>query len=95
MSCKIPSIKDLTNMINGVMGHEVLTEEKLEQIIKGAKKANEEGGMSQVLDYLIKVTQADVSKDDLQEFAEKVKSDPSLGMDILLGKKKINKENKK
>lgn len=90
-----PSFKDLTTMINSVMGQNVLTEKQLEQIMSGAKKANERGGISEVLDYLMKVTQADVDKKDLVEFADQVQEDPSLGLDILQGKSKIkNKKNK-
>jgi hypothetical protein len=84
-----PSIKELTQMINGVMGDEVLTEQQLEQILQGAKRANDRGGMGAVLDYLMKVTQTDVNKKELREFADNVKSNPKMGMDILRGKKKV------
>lgn len=89
-----PSFKDLTNMINSVMGQNVLSEKQLEQIMSGAKKANERGGISEVLDYLMKVTQADVDKKELVEFADQVQEDPSLGLDILQGKSRIKRKKK-
>jgi len=84
------SMKQLTNMINGMIGQKVLTEQQLQQIMLGAQKANQEGGMSAVLDYLLKVTQADVDKRELKRFADQVKANPQLGMDILKGRQKPN-----
>jgi len=89
MSAQGPSIKDLANMINAVMGNRVLTEEQLERIMQGAKKAYDKGGMAAVLEYLMKVTQADVDFHELKQFADAVQSNPHLGMDILQGKKKL------
>jgi hypothetical protein len=89
-----PSFKDLTNMINSVMGQDVLTEKQMEQIMNGAKKANERDGIEGVLGYLMKVTQADVDQSELKEFAHQVQEDPSLGLDILQGKTKINRKKK-
>jgi hypothetical protein len=89
-----PSFKELTNMINSIMGQNVLTEKQLEKIMEGAKKASERGGMSAVLDYLMKVTQADVDRNELTEFADQIRENPSLGMDILKGKKKIDPKKK-
>ncbi|MBA4492815.1 hypothetical protein ACFO25_09005 [Paenactinomyces guangxiensis] len=89
-----PSIKDLANMINNVMGYKVLTEQQMEQIMQGAKRANDRGGMGAVLDYLMKVTQADVDKSELKQFAEQVKANPRTGMDILQGKKRIQRRKK-
>lgn len=84
-----PSVKQLTDMINSMMGQRVLTEKQLNQILAGAKRANERGGMSAVLDYLMKVTQADVGKDELHDFAKDIKRNPELGMDFLQGKRKL------
>ena len=89
-----PSFKDLTNMINSVMGQDVLTEKQLEQIMSGAKKANDREGIEGVLGYLMKVTQADVDQDELKEFANQVQEDPGLGMEILQGKTKLNRKKK-
>lgn len=89
-----PSFKDLTNMINSVMGQDVLTEKQMEQIMNGAKKANDRDGIDGVLNYLMKVTQADVDKGELKEFADQVQEDPSLGLDILQGKSKIKRKKK-
>lgn len=83
-----PSIKELTQMINSILGQQVLTEQQLKNILEGAKKAGEKGGMSAVLDYLMHVTQADVEKKELQQFADSVRNNPQMGMDILHGRRK-------
>jgi hypothetical protein len=88
------NIKELTQMINQIMGGRVLTEAQLEQIMRGARKAHEQGGMPAVLQYLMHVTQADVDYRELKQFADQVKSDPGLGMDYLKGKKKIQRKKK-
>ncbi len=84
------SMKKLADMINGIMGRKVLSEHQLQQIMEGAKRANREGGMNAVLDYLLKVTQADVDKGDLKRFANQIQANPQLGMDILQGRKRPN-----
>ena len=43
--------------------------------------------MGAVLDYLMRVTQADVSKQELKQFADSIRSNPKVGMDILQGKR--------
>ncbi|SEN66150.1 hypothetical protein [Lihuaxuella thermophila] len=94
MSGTGPSMRDLAQMINSVMGHKVLTEQQLEQIMRGAKRAHDQGGMNAVLAYLMKVTQADVDLKELKQFANNVKSNPDLGKDILQGKKGIPRKRK-
>lgn len=94
MSGNSPSMRDLAQMINSVMGHKVLTEQQLEQIMRGAKRAHDKGGMNAVLEYLMKVTQADVDMKELKQFANDVKSNPDLGMDMLQGKKRIPRKRK-
>ncbi|WP_140413536.1 hypothetical protein [Marininema halotolerans] len=88
---KGPNHKEMTQLINTMMGQNVLTEKQLGQILEGARRANERGGMSSVLDYLMKVTQADVDKDELTEFADSVRTNPQVGMDLLNGKRGIPK----
>lgn len=83
------TIKELTEMINAIIGHHVLTEEQMQRIMQGAKKAHDRGGMVAVLEYLMKVTQADVDFNELKQFADAVQANPNLGMDILQGKKKF------
>lgn len=90
-----PTLKQLTQMINTIMGQRVLTEEQLSQIMAGAKRAFDKGGMPHVIDYLMKVTQADVDKDELTQFAETIRTNPQLGKDILEGRQQINYRKKK
>ncbi|MGI6125822.1 MAG: hypothetical protein ACOYEF_02540 [Planifilum sp.] len=87
MTNRGPSVKELTQMINSVLGQSVLTEQQLNQILQGAKKAHQQGGMNAVLDYLMKVTHADVGKQELKQFADSVQSNPKMGMDILQGRR--------
>jgi len=87
MTNKGPSVKELTLMINSVLGQNVLTEQQLNHILQGAKKAHQQGGMNAVLDYLMRVTQADVGKQELKQFADSVRANPKMGMDILQGKR--------
>ena len=79
MTNRGPSVKELTQMINSVLGQSVLTEQQLNQILQGAKKAHQQGGMNAVLDYLMKVTHADVGKQELKQFADSVQSNPEDG----------------
>lgn len=90
-----PNLKQLTNMINAVMGQRVLSEEQLGQIMAGAKRAFDRGGMPLVVEYLMKVTQADVDKDEVTQFAETIQANPQLGRDILEGKKSVKQGRKK
>lgn len=90
-----PSMKNLAQMINNIMGHRVLSEQQLNKIMEGAKKVYEKGGMPAVIQYLMRVTQADVDAQELTQFAENVKNNPQLGMDILEGKKSIRPPKKK
>jgi hypothetical protein len=83
------SMKELAQMINTIMGRKVLTEEQLSKIMDGAKEAFDKGGMNAVLEYLMKVTQADVDMGQLQRFADQVQSNPALGLDILQGKQRL------
>jgi hypothetical protein len=87
MTNRGPSVKELTQMINSVLGQSVLTEQQLNQILQGAKKAHQQGGMNAVLDDLMKVTHADVGKQELKQFADSVQSNPKMGMDILQGRR--------
>jgi hypothetical protein len=87
MTNRGPSVKELTQMINSVLGQSVLTEQQLNQILQGAKKAHQQGGMNAVLDYLMRVTHADVGKQELKQFADSVQSNPKMGMDILQGRR--------
>lgn len=88
MEEKQVNVEQLTQMINAVMGKEVLTAEKLRKILNGAVKAREHGGMDAVWEYLLKVTQADVDPQEIQQFANQVQSNPQLGMEILSGNKR-------
>jgi hypothetical protein len=90
-----PNLGQLTNMINAVMGQKVLNEEQLGQIMAGAKRAFDRGGMPLVVEYLMKVTQADVDKEEVTQFAETIRSNPQLGKDILEGRKSLKHGKKK
>ncbi|RAL25634.1 hypothetical protein [Thermoflavimicrobium daqui] len=84
-----PSMKELAQMINNIMGQQVLTEHQLSQIMQGAKKAHDTGGMNAVLEYLMRVTQADVDRNELRQFADSISKNPQKGLDILHGRKNM------
>lgn len=77
------------------MGTKVLSEQQLKIIMNGAQTAFDRGGMPAVVEYLMKVTQADVDKNELTKFAENVRRNPQIGRDILEGKRKLNVPKKK
>ncbi|OYD09018.1 hypothetical protein [Paludifilum halophilum] len=95
MAGKGLSTKEMTQLINNVLGQRVLSEQQLNQILSGATKANERGGMGAVLEYLMKVTQADVGKQELKDFADSVQRNPQMGMDMLQGKKPVQPRGKR
>ncbi|WP_139279002.1 hypothetical protein [Seinonella peptonophila] len=89
------TMKQLTEMINSVMGQQVLSEDQFKQIMDGAAKARDHGGMGAVLEFLMKVTQADVDFQELEQFANQVQTNPQMGLDILKGEKKAPAVKKK
>jgi hypothetical protein len=84
-----PSTKELTRMINSVLGQKVLTEHQLEQIQKGAMQAYRKGGMDGMIWYLMHVTGADVDPNEMRKFADFIRSNPQVGKNILEGITKI------
>ncbi|WP_044642184.1 hypothetical protein [Risungbinella massiliensis] len=95
MSQQNGDLKSLTNMINSFLGTRVLSEQQLNVIMQGAKTAFDRGGMPAVIEYLMKVTQADVDKNELTRFAENVRKNPQIGKDILDGKRSLKGSKKK
>lgn len=68
-----PSTKQLAQWINQVMGQDVMSQSKLEHILRNAKKAHDRNGINGMLDYLQHVTNAPVSKQELRQFGRSVK----------------------
>lgn len=80
-----PSTKQLAQMINQVLGQNVMSPSKLENILRHAKKAHDRNGLDGMLEYLQHVTKAPVSKQELRQFGRSVKQsgDPEQAMKSL------------
>lgn len=87
-----PSKKDFAQLINSVLGENVMTEQKLDRILREAKKANKERGAEGVFDYLRKITNAPVTNDEIKNIADMVKNSggPQQALDQLKRQKIIN-----
>jgi hypothetical protein len=83
------SNKEMTRMINSLLGQKVLTEAQLKKIQKGAKQAYHKGGMNGMIRYLMRVTGADVDPNELRAFADLIQSNPQVGKNILEGVTKL------
>lgn len=80
-----PSTKQLSQWINQVMGQDVMSEAKLDTILRNAKKAHDRNGINGMLDYLQHITKAPVSKQELRQFGRSVKKsgDPKRAMNSM------------
>lgn len=72
-----PTKKDFANLINSVMGQDVMTEQKLDRILQEAKQANKTRGPEGLFDYLREITNAPVSNDQIRDIANVVKKSGS------------------
>lgn len=69
-----PTKKDFANLINSVLGEDVMTEQKLDRILREAKQANDSQGSDGLFDYLRELTNAPVSNDQIRNIANMVKN---------------------
>ena len=89
-----PSKKDFADLINSVVGQEIMTEQKLDRILRDAKKANETKGPEGLFDYLRQITNAPVSNDQIRGIAEMVKKSggPEQALETLKKQKLLNEQ---
>lgn len=87
-----PSKKDFANLINSVMGQDVMTEQKLDRILREAKRANDTKGSEGLFDYLRDLTNAPVNNDQIRNIADMVKHSggPDQALDTLKKQKLLN-----
>jgi len=87
-----PSKKDFANLINSVVGQDVMTEQKLDRILREAKKANDTKGSEGLFDYLRELTNAPVNNDQIRGIADIVKNSggPDQALETLKSQKLIN-----
>ena len=92
-----PSKKDFANLINSVLGQNVMTEQKLEQILQEAKKANATKGPEGLFDYLRELTNAPVNNEQVRSIADMVRKSggPDQALKTLKEKKLVNEQQAK
>ncbi|WP_054950223.1 hypothetical protein [Numidum massiliense] len=87
-----PSKKDFANLINSVLGQDVMTEKKLDRILYDAKRAKETRGTEGLFNYLRQITNAPVSNEQIKSIADMVKNSggPDKALEALKNQKIIN-----
>lgn len=84
---KKPSKKDFADLINQFTGDSTMTEEKIDQFLKGAKKSYTHKGMNGFFDYIRKVTQAPISNEMMETILNQMRT--PMGTQQLLNDYKI------
>ncbi len=94
MADQKPTKKDFVDLINTVMGQQVMNEDQLTQFLNNAKKAKETHGTEGLLEYIQRVTNAPASKDQLRRLAEQIKEtgNPASALDFLKNEKLLSEQ---
>ncbi|MFV9511317.1 hypothetical protein [Tepidibacillus sp. LV47] len=92
MADQRPTKKDFVDLINSVMGREVMNEDQLSRFLEEAKKVKETKGTEGLLEYVQRVTNAPTSKDQLRRMAEEIQKTGSVGsaLDFLKNEKLLS-----
>ena len=92
MANKKPTKKDFVDLINTVMGQNVMTEDQLTQFLNNAKKAKDTRGTEGLLEYVQKVTKAPDSKDQLSRLSDEIQKsgNPAKAIDFLQKEKLLS-----
>jgi hypothetical protein len=69
-----PSKKDFADLINRITGEETVTERKLDQILKGAKKSYQNQGTEGFFDYLRQIVPVPVSDEWMEKTWNKMQT---------------------
>lgn len=87
-----PTKKDFVDLINTVMGNEVMTEDQLTHFLNEAKKVNDTRGTEGLLQYIQKVTHAPASQDQLKRLADTIQEtgNPISALDFLKNEKLLS-----
>jgi len=84
-----PTKKDFVDLINTVMGQEVMTEEQLSKFLHDAKQIHTSKGTEGLLQYIQKVTNAPTNQSQLKKLADQIQQtgNPGAALDFLKGEK--------
>ncbi|GBF10168.1 hypothetical protein TEPIDINF_001813 [Tepidibacillus infernus] len=74
-----PTKKDFVDLINTVMGTNVMTEDQLTRFLNEAKHVKDTSGTEGLLEYVQRVTNAPTSKDQLKKLANQIQQTGSAG----------------
>lgn len=69
-----PSKKDFADLINQITGEPIMTEQKLDRILNGAKKSYQANGMDGFFEYMRKLVQAPVSNEWMKKTISRMKN---------------------
>ncbi len=79
MANQKPTKKDFVDLINTVMGQEIMTEDYLTQFLNEAKKVKDTRGTEGLVEYVQRITNAPASTDQLQRLAKQIQETGSVG----------------
>lgn len=91
MTEKKPTQKDFVNLINSVLGENVMTENQLSQFLNEAHRIKETKGTEGFLEFVKNTTNAPASDSQLKGLANNIKKtgDPISAVDYLINEKLI------
>lgn len=97
MTNQRPTKKDFADLINTVMGRQVMTEQQLDQFLHEAKRVKDNQGTDGLVEYIQKITNAPASKDQLKGLAEQIQKTGSAGsaLDFLMKERLISESQAK
>ena len=92
MTNQKPTKKDFVDLINTVMGREVMNEDQLTQFLNEAKKIKDTRGTEGFVEYVQRVTNAPASTDQLQRLAKQIQEtgDVCSALEFLKNEKLLN-----
>lgn len=92
MSQRKPTQKDFVDLINSVMGKNVMTEDQLMKFLHDAKHVKDNRGTEGLLEYVQRVTNAPASQSQLKKLADKIKETGNVGsaLDYLKSEKLLS-----
>lgn len=97
MTDSIPSKKDFADLINQVIGENVMNERKMDQLLQQAKENYRSHGVEGLFDYMRKVTGAPLSSDQMKQLMDSMISSrgPEEALDRLVNQQWLNEQQSK
>lgn len=92
MANQRPTPKDFVDLINTVMGQQIMTEDQLTRFLNEAKNVHDNRGTQGLLEYIQQVTNAPASQDQLENLANHIQQtgNPGSTIDFLMKEKLIS-----